>query len=62
MLYSFKNKVSGSWRMVNAQIFMEYARKWRKTMIMLLVGEKVLSQDEWVGLNKNYQHHHQVGL
>lgn len=48
--------------MVNAQIFMEYARKWRKTMIMLLVGEKVLSQDEWVGLNKNYQHHHQVGL
>lgn len=25
-------------------------------------GWKGINQDEWVGLNKNYQHHHQVWL
>lgn len=48
--------------MVNAQTFVEYARKWRETVIMLLVVKEVLSQDKWDVLKKNYQHHHQVGL
>lgn len=65
ILCSFKNKVSGLWIMVIVQVFVEYAKKWREAVTMLLVVKEVLSQDKWHVLKKNYHHHHyyhQVGL
>lgn len=59
----FKNRVSRFWRMVIAQVSVDYARKWRETVTMLLLVKEVLSQDKWHILKKNYHHHHhQAGL